>query len=78
MSHHDPPLVPRPDRLDPSRLDYEIILSAHAAAVARGESTYRDPATSFLVFTSATLLARGSCCERGCRHCPFDPSSMPH
>lgn len=25
-----------------------------------------------MVFTAAYLLKRGYCCERGCRHCPYD------
>ena len=24
------------------------------------------------VFTAAYLLKRGYCCERGCRHCPYE------
>ncbi len=70
------PLVPRPERLDPAHHDYERILAAHAAAVAAGEALYRDPTTGLMVFTSATLLERGWCCERGCRHCPF-PNGQP-
>jgi hypothetical protein len=47
------------------------IVAAHDRAVAAGSETYVDPATGFEVFTSATLLARGSCCDSGCRHCPY-------
>lgn len=68
------PLTPRPDRLDPGRPDYEAILAAHAAAVADGEALYRDPGTGLMVFTSAALLAKGRCCESGCRHCPYPPA----
>ncbi|MEO5976346.1 MAG: DUF5522 domain-containing protein [Chryseolinea sp.] len=25
----------------------------------------------FMVFTAAYLLKRGSCCQNGCRHCPY-------
>ncbi len=67
----DAPLVPRPDRLDPRRPDYDAILEAHRIAIERGASTYTDPTTGLSVFTSAALLAKGSCCERGCRHCPY-------
>lgn len=63
--------APHPSRLDPSRPDYAAILAAHAAAVAAGEPTYRDPSTGLAVMTVATLLARGGCCESGCRHCPY-------
>lgn len=27
------------------------------------------------VFTAAYHLARGSCCQSGCRHCPYPPAS---
>jgi len=26
---------------------------------------------SYLVFTAAYHLKRGTCCESGCRHCPY-------
>ena len=46
----------------------------HDRAVAAGEATYLDPATGCSVFTSAYLRARGTCCDSGCRHCPYrDP-----
>jgi hypothetical protein len=44
---------------------------AHAAAVAEGRPTYRDPATGWQVFTAAYLADRGTCCDTGCRHCPY-------
>lgn len=44
---------------------------AHAAAITAGEPGYADPETGFFVFTAATLRANGSCCESGCRHCPY-------
>jgi hypothetical protein len=77
MASQDPPLVPRPERLDPGRHDYERILAAHAEAITAGQNIYRDPSTGLMVFTSAALLERGWCCERGCRHCPFDPVQRP-
>ena len=64
---------PHPSRL---RLDHphrRAILEAHAAAVADGDAGYLDPATGLFVLTSATLAARGNCCEQGCRHCPYLP-----
>ncbi|MGH9020843.1 MAG: DUF5522 domain-containing protein [Acidimicrobiales bacterium] len=63
--------APHPSRCDPSRADYADILTAHAAAVARGEPTYRDPTTGLSVMTSVALAERGTCCHSGCRHCPF-------
>jgi hypothetical protein len=49
----------------------EEIVRAHEAAIAAGEPGYLDPETGYFVFTSATLLANGACCESGCRHCPY-------
>jgi hypothetical protein len=71
------PLAPRPlDRPHPSRLapghpDRERILAAHADALAAGEAGYLDPATGLFVLTAAFLARRGTCCGRGCRHCPY-------
>jgi hypothetical protein len=62
---------PHPSRLDPSRKDYEAIIEAHERAVEAGRSTYEDPSTGLLVLTVETHLARGMCCESGCRHCPY-------
>lgn len=65
---------PHRDRLDPNRTDYRAILEAHARAVMDGGAGYIDPGTGLFVLTAATLAARGSCCESGCRHCPYlDP-----
>ena len=49
----------------------------HEAACARGESTYRDPATGYTVFTRVAHLARGKCCGSACRHCPFGHEAVP-
>jgi len=49
----------------------------HAEACARGELSYRDPATGYTVFTRLKLLERGYCCKSGCRHCPYAPGSEP-
>ncbi len=65
---------PRGEELDPSRPHDAVILAAHEAALGRGEPTYVDPTTGYSVFTAASLLARGSCCASGCRHCPYPPS----
>lgn len=71
------PLAPRPlDRPHPSRLapnhpDRERILAAHAAALAAGQAGYADPATGLFVLTAGFLARRGTCCGRGCRHCPY-------
>ena len=56
--------VPDPARLDPARPDYAAVLAAHARALDAGEDGYLDPATGY-------LWDRGSCCDSGCRHCPY-------
>jgi hypothetical protein len=50
----------------------EVIRRAHDAAVAAGEDGYLDPETGFFVFTAAALAANGTCCNSGCRHCPYE------
>ncbi|MGA2293617.1 MAG: DUF5522 domain-containing protein [Acidimicrobiales bacterium] len=62
---------PHPSRCSPSRDDYDAIIRAHEDAVRRGEPTYRDPTTNLTVLTVATHLERGTCCDSGCRHCPY-------
>jgi hypothetical protein len=47
------------------------VLAAHAAAVAAGAPRYCDPITGYGVFTAAALAERGTCCDTGCRHCPY-------
>jgi hypothetical protein len=46
-------------------------MAAHAAAVAAGADTYIDPVSGYSVFTAVYLAERGTCCDTGCRHCPF-------
>jgi len=71
------PLSPRPftephrSRLPPDAPGREAVLAAHETALTRGESGYSDPATGLFVLTAGFLAARGSCCGRGCRHCPY-------
>jgi hypothetical protein len=62
---------PHPSRLDASREDYSAIIDAHERAVAQGRASYQDPRTGLAVLTVVTHLARGACCESGCRHCPY-------
>jgi hypothetical protein len=50
------------------------ILAAHAAALAAGQAGYLDPATGLFVLTAGALARRGTCCGRGCRHCPYTAS----
>jgi hypothetical protein len=67
----DPVYEPHPQRLPLDRPQRDIIVARHRAAVDAGEAGYTDPATGLFVFTAAYHLARGSCCESGCRHCPY-------
>ncbi|MGB8180686.1 MAG: DUF5522 domain-containing protein [Acidimicrobiales bacterium] len=62
---------PHPSRCDPAREDYQDIIWAHELAVTEGRATYQDPSTGLMVLTVATHLARGTCCDSGCRHCPY-------
>lgn len=50
----------------------------HEEACARGEMTYVDPQSGYVVFTKLGLLERRKCCGAGCRHCPFDHESVAH
>jgi hypothetical protein len=62
---------PHPDRLSPDHPGRAEILAAHAEALERGEPGYLDPATGLFVLTAAFLADRGTCCGKGCRHCPY-------
>ncbi|MDG4829752.1 DUF5522 domain-containing protein [Solwaraspora sp. WMMD1047] len=66
-----PLTVPHPARLAPDHPDRERILAAHAAALAAGQAGYPDPETGLFVLTAGFLARRGTCCGRGCRHCPY-------
>ena len=48
----------------------------NARAEARGEAGYIDPRSGLFVLTGAWLAARGSCCGKGCRHCPYPPEEQ--
>jgi hypothetical protein len=67
------PAVTRLPADHPSRLE---ILAAHDAALATGAPGYHDPGTGLFVLTAAWLAGRGTCCDNGCRHCPYveDPT----
>jgi len=45
--------------------------AAHRAAEDDGRDGYVDPTTGLFVMTARYLRERGSCCQQGCRHCPF-------
>ena len=62
---------PHPRRLDPTSPWWNRVMDAHGRSVAAGRDSYLDPATGYDVLTAAFLLDRGTCCDSGCRHCPF-------
>ena len=62
---------PHPARLPLDHPDRDQILAAHAAALGADEAGYLDPASGLFVLTAGFLAARGTCCGRGCRHCPY-------
>ncbi len=51
-------------------------MELHEQACARGDFTYTDPETGFMVFTRLGLLDRGRCCGAACRHCPYGHESV--
>lgn len=63
---------PKQDRLGSERPDYDACMTAHRSAAAAGSPGYRDPTTGLFVMTATYLRDRGWCCDRGCRHCPYD------
>jgi len=62
---------PHPMRFPVAHRRYAEVIDRHAEAVAAGSPTYRDPVSGYQVFTAASLVERGSCCDTGCRHCPW-------
>ena len=64
-------VVPHPDPLAADRPDYIDIMEAHHRALLDGDAGYLDPTSGLFVLTSRTLWNRSSCCQQGCRHCPF-------
>jgi hypothetical protein len=65
-------VAPHADRLDPTReRGYVSIMDAHHRALLAGEPGYLDPGSGLFVLTARTLWDRGTCCQNGCRHCPY-------
>jgi hypothetical protein len=62
---------PHPSRVDLDDPRRDVILRAHAAALDAGEPGYIDPFSGLFVLTAAELAAAGTCCDNGCRHCPY-------
>jgi hypothetical protein len=62
---------PHPSRLARDHPRRAEILAAHAEALDAGNAGYLDPDTGLFVLTAGYLADRGTCCGRGCRHCPY-------
>lgn len=62
---------PHPRRLPSDTPGRAELLAVHAAALAAGEAGYLDPTSGLFVLTAGFLAERGTCCDRGCRHCPY-------
>jgi hypothetical protein len=62
---------PHASRLSVDDPRHAEILAAHRKALSAGDAGYSDPATGLFVFTAAYLMARGTCCDSHCRHCPY-------
>ncbi|MDQ7906479.1 DUF5522 domain-containing protein [Phytohabitans sp. ZYX-F-186] len=62
---------PHPSRLPLDHPRRDEIIAAHDAALAADEAGYLDPDTGLFVLTAAFHAGRGTCCGRGCRHCPY-------
>ena len=62
---------PHPSRLPLEHPRRAEILATHAEALRAGDPGYLDPETGLFVLTAGFLANRGTCCGRGCRHCPY-------
>ncbi len=62
---------PHPSRLAADHPQRQRVLDAHQKALDAGQFSYVDPVTGLYVFTAAAHVARGYCCDSGCRHCPY-------
>lgn len=71
----DHEVVPLPRRYGPKHRGFVEGMARHAAAIQHGEPAYRDPLSGYSVFTARFLADRGYCCDSGCRHCPYEPST---
>lgn len=63
--------VPDRSRLPGGHPRRDEILERHQRACDAGLSNYLDPDTGYSVLTATYLAERGTCCDQGCRHCPW-------
>lgn len=70
-------MAPRPltqpaaSRLPADSAHAREVVAAHAEALERGDAGYLDPESGLFVLTAKFLADHGTCCDRGCRHCPY-------
>lgn len=62
---------PSADRVPQAHPFHDEIVARHAAALDAGDAGYADPGTGLFVLTAQFLADRGTCCDKGCRHCPY-------
>lgn len=62
---------PHVDRLDIGDRGAAGAIAAHRQAVAEGADGYVDPTSGLFCFTAVYHWAKATCCELGCRHCPW-------
>jgi Family of unknown function (DUF5522) len=63
--------TPHPTRLSPLHPRFTEIMACQREAIALRLAAYRDPSSGLAVFTAVFLADRGTCCDSGCRHCPY-------
>lgn len=57
----------------PSAPSSKLPIPPAQAELREGEDYYYEG--TYVVFTAAYHLKRGTCCESGCRHCPYRDST---
>jgi hypothetical protein len=62
---------PHPDRLPSADSNHEAILTADGRALAAGADTDTGPVTGLVVLSAAYRARQATCCEAGCRRCPY-------
>lgn len=62
---------PHESRLGPAHPRRELVLRLHELAMEHGDAGYIDPSSGLFVTTASYLADRGTCCDQGCRHCPY-------
>lgn len=63
--------MPENDKVDLPLPLAKFVKELHDEACAAKAQFYTDPESGWLVSTRFRLLERGTCCQSGCRHCPY-------